>query len=235
MTEVWRTRPQRVPTPSQCSRRLRSSTNNRGASDAGPIHGLEADGTLDLDFASGLSLEFSASVWAVAVEPAGSVLAMGVFPGLMPKSGSGDHPSLVRLVAAGSQANLVVSERDAELGSPWCLNCVGDFLALGVLPDGDILLGGGFTSYQGVPRTNWVRLHGAPMSQPRIEQARIEGGVGVVGWVRGQAGRTYRLESPTDLLSWTSVMELASQGVRTEFRVPLTDSTVHRFFRILTR
>lgn len=192
---------------------------------------LEADGAVDSSFGIDLAGAIAgANIQAVAAEPAGSVLALGYFPSFDP-----GYWLAVRFSSEGAVRGVVASGLETLSGEPWCPNCPGGLEALAVLPGGDILLGGRFASFREVPLAGLVRLRGKPLPRPILESPRLGPDGVFTGRISGQSGWTYRLEASTDLLDWTQVHEMTSQGVQTGFSVPLADSSTYRFFRIVAK
>ncbi|MDO7873513.1 T9SS type A sorting domain-containing protein [Hymenobacter sp. ASUV-10] len=105
---------------------------------------LNADGTLDASFATGTGFGGS-TVFSVAVQADGKVLAGGVFNSY---NGTGAS-NLIRLNADGS--------RDASFATGTGFS--SQVRSVAVQADGKVLVGGGFTSYNGTATPFLVRLN----------------------------------------------------------------------------
>ncbi len=104
---------------------------------------LNADGTLDASF----NPDVSSFVTTLALLPNGQILIGGLFNTV----GGTARKNIARLNADGSLDNSFTPEVDAD---------GNDFIGSLILqPDGKILLGGAFTSVNGVPRNRIARLH----------------------------------------------------------------------------
>lgn len=115
---------------------------------------LNADGSLD-SFNPGLALSGynggSPAVNAVAVQSDGKIIVAGIFNVLGQQPGGG----VARLNADGSLDNSFnVGSGIVDNGDQ-----VGAAYALAVLPSGQILVGGDFITFNGVPYTGLVRLN----------------------------------------------------------------------------
>jgi uncharacterized delta-60 repeat protein len=104
---------------------------------------LNSDGSLDTDFDPGSGA--NSLVWAIAVQPDGKIMTGGLFESI----------------------NGINRNRIARLNSDGSLDMgfnpgagVNDVIfPMAVLPDGKILIGGNFTSYNGAPRNGIARLN----------------------------------------------------------------------------
>jgi uncharacterized delta-60 repeat protein len=97
---------------------------------------LNTDGTLDTTFIANIGTGFNNSVEAIAVQPDGKILVGGVFSSV---NGATDPSGLVRLNADGTPDNAGFNN---ALGSGFDMGVT----ALATTLDGDILVGGNFTS-----------------------------------------------------------------------------------------
>jgi uncharacterized delta-60 repeat protein len=104
---------------------------------------LNADGSLDASFNPGTGA--NSSVSSLALQPDGKVLIGGVFT----TYNGTPRNRIARLNANGSL--------DASFNPGTGANSTVRGLAL--QPDGKLLIGGGFTAYNGTPRTRLARLH----------------------------------------------------------------------------
>jgi uncharacterized delta-60 repeat protein len=103
---------------------------------------LNQDGSVDTSFATGLGL--SATVRAMALQPNGAVLVAGEF-----QSANGVVANRVARLAANGAVD---SSFNAGAGPDTMV------LTLKLQPDGRVLLGGTFSSYNGTPRTRIARI-----------------------------------------------------------------------------
>ncbi len=148
-----------------------SFTTFRGAS-RNSLARLRADGSLDT-FNPGLAfsgyLGTTPSVQAVAVQADGKVLAAGSFTVLNQPGGGG----VVRLNADGSlDASFNVGTGVVDDGGQ-----VGTAYTVNVLPNGQILVGGAFATFNGVGTAGLVRLNADGSVDPGFNA----GGAGITG------------------------------------------------------
>jgi uncharacterized delta-60 repeat protein len=104
---------------------------------------LHADGTLDMGFDTGMGA--SGHVWIIALQPDGKILIGGGFTSY---NGT-PRNRIARLHADGS----LDEEFDPGMGTN------GSVLAINLQPDGKILIGGSFTSCNGIARNRIARLN----------------------------------------------------------------------------
>lgn len=118
---------------------------------------LAAAGDVDATFNPTPGVTRRGTVSAIAVQPDGKVLVGGNFSGV----GGGPRGGVVRLNPDGSP--------DASFGGSG-LGASGSVAAVVLQPDGKILVGGSFTSYDGVARGNILRLNadGSPDASSSI-------------------------------------------------------------------
>ncbi|MBE7189918.1 MAG: hypothetical protein INR67_16640 [Jatrophihabitans endophyticus] len=146
---------------------------------------VHTDGTLDA-FNPGLAISGYSSdgprVEAVAVQPDGKILAAGSFTVLNQTAGGG----VVRLNADGSlDTGFNVGSGVVDDGGE-----VGVAYALKVLPNGQILVGGAFQSFNGVAVAGLVRLN----ADGSLDPAYNAGGAGVAANPYGQDVRAIALQ-----------------------------------------
>ena len=122
---------------------------------ANSIGGQTRNNIARLDATTGVADSFDpnasalASVFAIAVQADGKILAGGNFSTLAPNGGG-----------AVPRNNIARLETDGRLDQTLNLSTVGSFvLATAVQPDGKILIGGTFTTVLGVTRNNIARLN----------------------------------------------------------------------------
>ena len=117
-------------------------TSINGVSRSG-IGRLNADGSVDATFDPGTGA--NSTVFSIALQPDGKVLVGGQFASIngVPRN------CIARLYASGS----VDGTFNPGTGADWAVN------SLVLQPDGKVLLGGGFTNINGVPRNCLARLN----------------------------------------------------------------------------
>jgi uncharacterized delta-60 repeat protein len=109
---------------------------------------LNANGTLDASFVSGTGFNVNTEVEATAVQPDGKIIVGGTFSSY---NGSAISRSITRLNTDGSIDNTFTP------GTGFSANAIVWSLAL--QPDGKIIAGGGFSTYNGVARSCIARLN----------------------------------------------------------------------------
>jgi uncharacterized delta-60 repeat protein len=100
---------------------------------------LNSNGTLDPGFTSGGATGFNNSVYSLALQPDGKILAGGFFGAY---NGVGVNSYLVRLNSDGTLDSGFTSGGPIGFNNP--------VFSLGLQPDGKILVGGALTAYNGV-------------------------------------------------------------------------------------
>ena len=138
---------------------------------------LNADGSLDPTFDPGSGLAYSGSAgWLnlIKLQADAKILIAGIFTQV---NGIAKN-YLARLNADGS----LDSGFDDGTG-PISGNVVGDIRGLELMPDGSILLGGGFATYNGITRNGLARL----TPNGSVDPAYHPTGVGAVGSLDLQA------------------------------------------------
>lgn len=106
---------------------------------------LNTDGTLDTGFMAGSGFASSNSVFAVEVQPDGKILIGGLFTYI----GSTARNRIARLNANGTLDTSFNPGTGASSG----------IFDIALQPDGKILIGGGFTNYNGTARNRIARLN----------------------------------------------------------------------------
>jgi uncharacterized delta-60 repeat protein len=181
---------------------------------------LDHDGSLDTTFLADLG--DSATVYALGVEPDGQVVVGGYFnfgrEGLLFKN-------LARLNPDGSLDTRFVCELQGH----------GDYNvveALALQADGQILVGGYFSSVNGVPCDGLVRLIGdAPGLAchltaercPSTGQPRIN--------LTGPVGAKILVEATSDFHTWTPVMTVTNTLGCVQVSDPTANGSKQRFYR----
>ena len=112
----------------------------------GSLARLEADGTLESEGTFNPGLGADNQIIAAAVQPDGKILIAGYFTAVNGEPRGG----IARLHADGTLERLATFNPG--------LGANGGVLGLAVQPDGKIVLGGEFTSFDGQPRNGIVRL-----------------------------------------------------------------------------
>ncbi|MCU0334465.1 MAG: delta-60 repeat domain-containing protein, partial [Chitinophagaceae bacterium] len=118
----------------------------------GRIARLHADGSLDDSFNPGTGAGGSLStptVFSLALQPDGRVLVGGAFT-----SYNGTARSCIARLNADGSLDMRFNPGTGLSGTTF-----PSARSLALLPDGRVLLGGSFTSYNGTPRNHLVRLH----------------------------------------------------------------------------
>ena len=109
-----------------------------------------------LDPTSGLADSFdpgpTSSVFAIALQPDGKIVAGGAFTFLFPNGAVGGGPARNRIARLETDGR-VDQTVDLNLDTPWWIN------AIAVQPDGKFLIGGTFNGVLGVARKNLARLN----------------------------------------------------------------------------
>ncbi len=160
---------------------------------------LNSDGSLDASFDPGNSGPIPATVLSIAVQPDGKIVVAGAFETYrgLPRR------KIVRLLPNGSVDPSFQPETGANNSS---IN------ALLLLPDGNLLAGGDFTEYDGLPFQRLLRLHGGGPPGGAPLQVGISGTDLVLTWT----DPAYTLQSAEDLLKpqWNPVTGASPQRVR---------------------
>ena len=120
----------------------------------GVIRLLE-DGRMDPSFnpVTSLTTIDSGSVSGIALQADGRILIRGNFGNV----GGFARPGVARLWPNG------VVDPDFAPGRPTRGAVAGSVSALAVSPSNNVFLGGDFLQFDGLPRTNFVRIHGGPL------------------------------------------------------------------------
>ena len=100
--------------------------------------------------------------------------------------------------------------------------------ALELQPDFKILLGGSFTTYNGVARNRIARVAGD--IRARITDWNYDGSMQLI--VVNQPGQTYVVEASTNLTTWTPVATNTPTGTSFQFKDTNTTTTGTRLYRV---
>ena len=104
----------------------------------------------------------------------------------------------------------------------------GALRRIAIEPDGDILVGGEFTSYNGQPVTNLVRIIGERAYITSIEPKKDSL---QVSWLLTEPEKAYSPQTSTDLLTWTDHNDFTRSGDRLTVTMPATSN--QRFIRAI--
>jgi len=188
---------------------------------------LNPNGTLDTSFQSGLDVIDSFSVYSIAVEGNGRIFIGGSFSTIEGVR----HQRIARLNSNGTLDGRFGNELLGAYHPDWPYGSVRSVALQG---DGNVLIGGYFTTVNGVPAANIARLWGSDFPPP-INNITQEGGGANLIWY-AVSNRTYRVQYKADLSStdWT---DLAGDIPATGGTASKTDTTLgnatQRFYRVL--
>ena len=181
---------------------------------------LNADGSLDTAFASGLPV--GGKVFSMAIQNDGKVIIGGNFN----RVNGVTRNFIARLNADGS---LETNFQNGLSGANGAIRSVV------VQSDGKVLMGGIFTSVNDVPAAYLVRIWGNTDIPAEIKSiTRIGGDVDLIWYA--VSNRTYRVQY-NESLSTTNWMELAGDVPATRATADKTDTTragaTQRFYRVV--
>ena len=125
---------------------------------------LNIDGTLDASFNANADPDVFA-VFCITVQPDGKFLVGGQFEAF---NGT-EHSMITRLNANGTVDNSF----DPGAGADWIVSTIA------VQPDGKILVGGNFTSFDGIARTGITRLNSNGAQDPSFDPGTGLGSIGI--------------------------------------------------------
>jgi uncharacterized delta-60 repeat protein len=98
-----------------------------------------------------------------------------------------------------------------------------------VQSDGSVLVAGTFSTFDGVPRSGLVRLHGDPELRLTSLAQHPDGGVNFT-WL-SLPGRSYVVEGSSDLRTWSQVQSNIATSYELNFRQS-SPAGEHRFYRV---
>ena len=177
---------------------------------------LNTDGSLDTNFVASTNL--SGTIYAIALQPNGKVVAGGSFTSI-------DGRTRNRVARFNTNGSLDLSF-DPGLGAN------STVYALALQRDGRVIIGGDFTSVNGFVRNGLARLNADPLVPTvTISSYEIVGGMFTVGW-ESQAGRNYEIFASTDLVNWSSITTVPATGGNTSYSDPSSAGLNWRFYRI---
>ncbi|HXG47946.1 MAG TPA: delta-60 repeat domain-containing protein, partial [Methylomirabilota bacterium] len=176
---------------------------------------LNADGTLDTGFDVGLGA--NATVYAIGLQSTGKAIVGGDFTSI----------------------NGTTRNRYARLNTDGTLDTTFDpgqgannsVLAIVVLPDDNVLIGGDFTLVTGVPRRGVARIRAVETVLSFASYGVAGGGVFSMS-VATEVGKTYVLEATRNLISWTPIATNTATTSSWTFTDPDMAGTEVRFFRV---
>ena len=190
-----------------------SFTNIGGTNHKG-LARLSVDGSLDLGF----NPTVEGTVYSIVVQPNGRVLIGGSF-------------TMVNQTNRGSYARLFDDGTlDASFASGTGAN--GTVYSVLFLPDNSIMIGGSFSTVDGVPRKAVARLVGDP--SPLLRLSIAPGSAGQWQFAANtQPGAIYQLSASLDLLNWTDVgPAITAADFYTQFSDPGASAFAFRFYRV---
>jgi uncharacterized delta-60 repeat protein len=180
---------------------------------SGMLIRLNEDGSKDESFGS--ELELNGLIQSIALQLDGKVLIGGRFTAI---NGIGRN-RIARLNADGS-LDIAFNPGNGANGA------VHSVL---VQPDGQVLLGGAFTSVNDVGRWHVARLHGGPslmLSSPsRLPDGRFR------YTILGEAGRTYLIEFSPDLVNWFELETVVPDDHAFDWTDTSVNPAQQRFYR----
>jgi len=178
---------------------------------------LNSNGALDTTFNPGLGL--NGSISAICVQGNGDVVIAGSFTQFNGSSCAG----LARINTNGTL--------DVSFNAGTGIN--GTCTCMTAQPDGKILIGGSFSSFNGTNINNIARLigEGASQTSPSLLNPQLYFGMNLSGTV----SNTYRIEWTTDLAApslWTPLFDVTLQ-TNPQFIVDPTAPAGNRFYRAI--
>ncbi|MBI5387364.1 MAG: trypsin-like serine protease [Verrucomicrobia bacterium] len=176
---------------------------------------LNTDGSMDSTFRSGAGP--NATVFALGLQSGGEIILGGDFV-----SYNGTNRN--RLARLNSDGSLDLSF-DVGAGPN------STVYTLSVLPSDAVLIGGDFTSVNGVPRRGVARIVGSVPPLRVTSIVTVAGGSATLT-ISSVAGVTYYLEASDDLSSWTVVDVQTATGPETTLVDPGAGSYTYRFYRV---
>lgn len=181
---------------------------------------LWPDGSLDTSFTASASGE----VLALARQSNGRIVVSGAFSRV-----NGTRQN--RIARLNGDGTLDISF-DPGTGPGDCdfFGSGGECVvtALAVQADGQILAGGNFTSFNGLPRSGLVRLVGDLVLRFNSIDRSVNS---ILLTLTCEPGQTYVLEVSTNLMNWTSIQTNTATGDRLSLVDADASSSNHRFYR----
>ncbi|MBI3416051.1 MAG: hypothetical protein HY043_12195 [Verrucomicrobia bacterium] len=207
-----------------------SDFKTTGTNLIGSLVRLQHDGSLDSEFVGGSGAKDQSGnaggIWCMAQQPDGKYLVAGdftVFHGV-------SRHRLARLNHDGT------IDPTFDIGSgfatPTLLSGVEGntyVSALAILPNGEILAGGSFTYFDGLPALGLARLHGDGRANFMSVSVQGDGATHLTAAV--QPRRTYVFETSTDLMNWSPFSTNVAAGQLLEIQDARLPTETQRFYR----
>jgi uncharacterized delta-60 repeat protein len=176
---------------------------------------LNTDGSLDTNFMAVVIT--NGIIYALALQPDGKILAAGSFTSVNGRT----RTRIARFYSDGS----LDLDFDAGVGPN---NTV---YAIGLQRDGRVIIGGSFTSVNGITRNGLARLRGDPTTVPNIRPGyQLLNGAFTITW-DSQAGRSYIVEASTNMVNWTQIQTVNAVGATASYTDTSAASFRYRFYR----
>lgn len=102
---------------------------------------------------------------------------------------------------------------------------------LAVLPSDDLIIGGDFTTVSGAVRNRVARILGGGLAFSPVASAAASGGQFLLSFST-QAGRTYRLETSSNLVDWILVTTKTATGASLQWTQPIAGTAGGKFYRL---
>jgi uncharacterized delta-60 repeat protein len=189
---------------------------------------LNADGSVDKSFSPHLQLSdqtYYSNPSSVAIQADGRILVAGIYL----SSGNNSIPGITRLNRDGTLDKTFDPGANTATGADCCVS------SLVIEPDGKVLLGGTFTTFDDVPCQGLVQLHGDMLrvgaTPPVLSSPLISNGHFTFSF-QTLAGQSYTIQENTNLgtADWVPYGNITGDGSRFQFVVPLTPGA--HFFRV---
>jgi uncharacterized delta-60 repeat protein len=186
---------------------------------------LNTDGEVDTGFSNtGEAYVAAYQVSALSLQADGRILAAAES---FYEAGSANYQnSVVRLNPDGT----LDKSFDAGDGTLDNFGQVQPPAALAVLREGKIVVAGGFSTFDGVPRPGLVRLHSDPPLR-LLGIAKTPSQTQVT--VRSLPSRTYVLERSEDFRAWVPVQTNTATSYTLQIQDAADANSSHRFYRVL--
>jgi uncharacterized delta-60 repeat protein len=184
---------------------------------------FNSDGTVDLGFNQTAPPSGSVASWrdirTIALQPDGKIIVGGVFV----RNDGFWQVGVGRLNPDGSV------DRFFDSGGNWDPS-VGNVAQVAVLSDGQILVGGNFTIFNGVAGGSVARLNGGELFVIQSLTKRLDGTAELV-FTAPVAGQ-YVLEASSDLSHWTALSTNSVVTGTTNLVEPAAPGVERRFYRM---
>lgn len=178
---------------------------------------LNADGSVDSAFVPPTDL--NGVVHSVAVQPNGKVVLGGDFTTV----GGISRNRIARLNAGGSLDTAFNTGTGAD----------SSVYSVALQPDGRVVIGGDFTSVNGVPRNGVARLGGDPpaVALARFNLPTVLGNRQVELMLNASSGATFAIDASVNLLNWTPLATNTAFGGTLTFTDTNAPTFNTRFYR----